>query len=695
MNKKTLIISMVGFLTLGLAVGTELALTSNISKGEIGFSSVAGLGYGVTFDSDVAISDGVATAKTGANNNYSISVSGGESYSGAFVELNTNGEIHGSTPIKGLMGVTVVFDEGGALKVGFGNLNNSPIAETSLTSNVRLATGYANGAAYFSIVATADTIIRSISLDYDCVSVDSSVSSLRVDSSKSKIAYVVGDTAESSDFAVYATFGLSGEQRLDQSKYGVSLDTSSEGTKAVTVTYLDNPSITTTYNVKVGSYDKTGADIAVVDSKAVVTVSGTFSSFTQEEFESLDWHGDFKYNSDPWNAHNFIPAMVTGVGTWSYSVDVTSYEEHYYAAHLLHKAYVEDGPNDLKINALSDYTKLVTAEGNDYLLNYNLRASNDDAGNCFGLLGLRVCPHHEYSLVGTAAGWDYANRVTLTGTGRYLTTSVSYDTNQHFKIMADNWATNWGYDSLDSNHYQGFLARGSDSDNNNVIIAKGDYDISFDLWTDKIVISGTPFYGVIGNVASINWENDVQMVKTSGDYFVARDISMAVDKVWKIRSGGAWGTGELNYNNLLGKYDNVFWEASDHNIGIKSQGGADGTYTVVLNAKTGSISAFRKECTYAVIGIDNDWGTDHDMTWNDSTKEYSVTVDITRDNDLFKIRTDNKWGYEFDGRSLGTVPEGAFVNNGGNDNNIKCLVTGRYTIKLSLNTGTIDIVEAA
>ena len=656
--------------------------------------------YSLLYDNSIVITDGVATAKTALNNDFSLTLTDSEASAGAFCKLNQGGTIVGSAPIKGLAAITIDYENGGELVAGFGGSNPHPLPDRAVEDEIKLETGYAKGASYFSIHAIGTTIINSIRLDYECVEPDVAISSLRVDTSLSKSAYMVGDTAVSSDFAVYAVFGTNGDQRLYSDEYTVELDTSSEGNATATITYLDDNSKTAEVNVKVGSYAATASDIALENNKVYVTVSGVLSGLTREEFESMDWEADFQRHATlngggNWDRDVFMPVFTIGEGTWSYKVDVTSYDG-YYTGHLKDSLHIVNGDNDLKISAAEDFSKLVTLDAKDYLLNYNLGKSEDV--NCWGCLGLRVLPTGSYYLAGThpSDGWNPGTA--MTNEGRYYSIQKYWTDTQHFKIKKDNWASSWGFDSVIREGFVSseIVSRGTGDDDNNIIIAPGNYEIRFDLWSNKILLGGNPLYGLIGNVGNLDWQDreDLVLTKTSDETFAVKNVLMSADEQWKIRTSYNWNYTQYNYDNLVGVYDNVFWKDGGANICIKSEEDlhASGLYDVVLNARTGKITAFRTDSSYAVMGAFTGWSTDVDLVYDKNSNSYSGEFDMQQGHN-WKIRVDNRWGYEFDWRNVGSYPEGKF-HGAETGNDIICDVAGRYNVNLSRNTGKITISVA-
>lgn len=174
-------------------------------------------------------------------------------------------------------------------------------------------------------------------------------------------------------------------------------DLGAVGEGDVTVTYRGKQA---SYKVKVGSYKADGADIAVVDDKVIVTVNGSYSGLTEEEFKSLSWSADFQengYNGGSWNGGwaekaDEAVVMTANNGAFSYTRDVTSLGNNLYTGHFGHKLVPNDNGGvqkmDLKIDATENAVKSVSHSDRVYTINYNIGQTQPDF--CWGNLSLTI-----------------------------------------------------------------------------------------------------------------------------------------------------------------------------------------------------------------------------------------------------------------------------------------------------------------
>ena len=160
------------------------------------------------------------------------------------------------------------------------------------------------------------------------------VSSISVDTSAVKTAFLVGSTFESTGLKISAKYD-SGETMEITTGFSVTApDLTTEGTKAVTVSYGGK---TATYDVKVGSMERVGIDIANVDGKATLNINGTFTGFATAAELTVAAKGailfDIQYNQVYSNAApswdrllktSEVQYQDNGTGAYKFSVDLST-----------------------------------------------------------------------------------------------------------------------------------------------------------------------------------------------------------------------------------------------------------------------------------------------------------------------------------------------------------------------------------
>ena len=174
-------------------------------------------------------------------------------------------------------------------------------------------------------------------------------------------------------------------------------DLGAVGEGEVTVTYRGKQA---TYPVKVGSYKATAADIAIVEDKVIVTITGSYEGLTAEEFKAFSWSADFQengYNGGSWDggwAEKADEAVVMNAenGTFSYTRDVTALDNKLYTGHFGHKLVPNNNGGmqkmDLKIDATENAVKSVSYNDHVYTINYNIGKDKPDF--CWGNLSLQI-----------------------------------------------------------------------------------------------------------------------------------------------------------------------------------------------------------------------------------------------------------------------------------------------------------------
>ena len=224
------------------------------------------------------------------------------------------------------------------------------------------------------------------------------VSALELDTANVKKVYMVGDAFDPTGLGVKALLSDGSEVPLTSTDYSIAADFKTAGAEVdVTVSY---GTVDASFKVKVGEYAATAVDIANVEGKAIVTISGTYGVLSAEEFKSFDWSTDFQVNgykggtwAGPWDeVANEDIEFTMGEGTWSFTRDVTEVPDEYYTGHFGHKLVLNKEGKlqkmDLKIKA-EDASKNVKIGDTTYTIDYNV-GHDEDPIYCWGNASLKV-----------------------------------------------------------------------------------------------------------------------------------------------------------------------------------------------------------------------------------------------------------------------------------------------------------------
>lgn len=177
---------------------------------------------------------------------------------------------------------------------------------------------------------------------------------------------------------------------------------------------------------------------------------------------------------------------------------------------------------------------------------------------------------------------------------------------------------------------------------------------------------------VAGNYSNCGWspENDPKLLG-KGDGIFMGALSMYGGS-FKFVHDGTWTGGTsadgLSFTLTPGAGDNM-------NI-------ADGEYfwTVDLTNNTANALAITK---VGLIGSFNSWGSDLELAFDSTDLTYSGSVTLEADAE-FKVRFNANWDYALGG----TVDRLSAIGG-----NIKVAEAGTYSVKLSLNQGTITLTK--
>lgn len=160
----------------------------------------------------------------------------------------------------------------------------------------------------------------------------------------------------------------------------------------------------------------------------------------------------------------------------------------------------------------------------------------------------------------------------------------------------------------------------------------------------------TSTWSLVGTLGGTNWDTDIDMVNTSGDIWMARNVEVTASDEFKIRADHSWdtnfggpegnSTSTIDSENPYPVYTPVVGEAfktGDKNIQI----GVAGHYDITFDNAAGTILIEEHVAAYSLIGeINGDsWSKDVVMTESNGIWT-SPVVNITGG---FKIRFDFSW----------------------------------------------------
>ncbi|MBP5091636.1 MAG: bacterial Ig-like domain-containing protein, partial [Bacilli bacterium] len=249
------------------------------------------------------------------------------------------------------------------------------------------------------------------------------------------------DELDTSGLKVIAHYDDNTTEELTKNKYTVAaVDLKTAGEKEVKVTYKDKEA---KYSVAVGSYKATAADIAIVNEKVVVTISGVYSGISDAAFKAFAWSADFQengYNNGGWDGGwaekaNETVVMSAENGAFSYTRDVTELGNYLYTGHFGHKLVPNNNNGfqnmDLKIDAAENSEKSVTLNGHVYTINYNKGETSPTA--CWGNLGLLIADEG-------APVWS-VNSLSLVSDGgkTYFEGKIGFENYTNEEFLALNW----------------------------------------------------------------------------------------------------------------------------------------------------------------------------------------------------------------------------------------------------------------
>ncbi len=260
----------------------------------------------------------------------------------------------------------------------------------------------------------------------------------------------------------------------------------------------------------------------------------------------------------------------------------------------------------------------------------------------------------------------------------YLKSSVSDPTNLQGYVYMANTSNNWKFatqaDWDGTNYGAGSTDSTLDASGDNISLSAGYY--RFDVNASNLVYYATATeWGIVGNATPSGWDASTAL-EYNIDSMVWRGVVhlTAGGNEFKFRANDAW---DLNYGSTAG---NDTLDEGGSNITVETEG----DYLIELDLSTPLVYTYSANC-WGVIGdaTSGGWDSDIDMTWDETNKVFTVTMDLTA-NGSIKFRANNAWDDDYgDNSADGTLDAGG--------DNISISTSGNYTITLDIYNGTYSL----
>lgn len=191
-------------------------------------------------------------------------------------------------------------------------------------------------------------------------------------------------------------------------------------------------------------------------------------------------------------------------------------------------------------------------------------------------------------------------------------------------------------------------------------------------------------WSIIGTVGESNWDTDFDMTK-NGTMFTYKGLELTADSEFKIRFNHEWSFNRGVDSAEEGAYTLTLGEAvAVVNNGANMKVPAAGSYDIYYDADKETIVIYEAGTvlgdTWSVIGIDDDWNTDVDMT--EVAPGIFVSPVIEASAEGCKIRLNHDWGVNRGCSALAN--DGVFVQAYQNGDNIP--LSGKYQLVYNANT---------
>ena len=211
------------------------------------------------------------------------------------------------------------------------------------------------------------------------------------------------------------------------------------------------------------------------------------------------------------------------------------------------------------------------------------------------------------------------------------------------------------------------------ADGDNMEFPAGYYKINVDTIAMTYTAVATT-WGVIGDATPNGWTDETPLAYDPASATWQGVVHLKAAAL-KFRANHSW---DYNYGSTA---KDATLDAGGSDIAMDTE--ADYVITLDLSQPNNyTYSANR----WGIIGdaTPDGWDADQNMTWDDTSKVFTVTLDLTAGG--FKFRANDGWDLDYGDDE----PDGT-LNQGGE--NINIAVTGNYTVSLDLKNNTYSVVK--
>lgn len=278
-----------------------------------------------------------------------------------------------------------------------------------------------------------------------------------------------------------------------------------------------------------------------------------------------------------------------------------------------------------------------------------------------------------WGIIGVGADWE--TDIAMTENSGVWTGYTTLAADDEFKFRKDAaWTEAFGgtFVALDSP-----FEAVSDNGANIKVGTAGFYKIVLNTNDKTITISDGEVWSVIGVVDGSNWDKDFFMTLTADNVWEYSELVIAEDSEFKLRHN-------TNWNDCRGGA----FSALDEAFPVSATGGnisgiPAGTYKVTYDPANETLTLTDAAKFWSVIGVNDDWGTDHVMTEVSPGIWVSSAIEVT--SGAWKLRYAKGW----DINRGGAVPSapGVFVEAVPGGDNIS--LTGTVIVVYNANNETI------
>ncbi|SMO67284.1 protein of unknown function [Saccharicrinis carchari] len=258
--------------------------------------------------------------------------------------------------------------------------------------------------------------------------------------------------------------------------------------------------------------------------------------------------------------------------------------------------------------------------------------------------------------------WSPANSPFIMNTDANPTNLEGYvymaGANNDWKFTANpDWVDGFNYGDSGT---PGVLSNDPGAGNFNV--PAGYYKINVDMSATPMTYTAVATqWGVIGDATPLEWSDETPLTYDPASQTWRGTVHFTA-KEFKFRANHSW---DYNYGK---KPEETYLSAGGDNIKVD----VEADYDITLDLSNPNAYTYTAN-RWGVIGdaTPGKWGEDTNMTWDDTKKVFTVTLDLTVGQ--FKFRANDAWDVDFGG-DLGALEQGG--------SNIDISDAGNYTITL-------------